>query len=225
MDKDAFTLISRPQDRMKLFTDFGKSHGELLCKGKNESFCKYKAALFNPRTDTLECVPASAITLEDGEDYLGHLFIGGEKYYFESKAIVNQSRLHIPLPKSVYHLQRRQNYRAHVPASFKAYYNIVEINSKPQTIVGKLDDISAQGCKVTYQLEKPLMKLNDYVTGHLIIGTNAPIETQGQIRHIKVDEENKLLYTFGIEFVGLAPIVENKLFSLTMEIHKQIFRS
>jgi hypothetical protein len=91
MDKDAFTLISRPQDRMKLFTDFGKSHGELLCKGKDESFCKYKAALFNPKTDTLECVPASTIVLEDGEEFLGHLFIGGEKYYFESKAIVNQA--------------------------------------------------------------------------------------------------------------------------------------
>jgi hypothetical protein len=69
-----------------------------------------------------------------------------------------------------------------------------------------------------------MMKLNDYVTGHLIIGTNAPIETQGQIRHIKVDEDNTLLQTFGIEFVGLAPITENKLFSLTMEIHKQIFK-
>ena len=224
MDKDVFSLVSREQDRLKLFNDIAQSHGEILCKGKAESFCKYKAALFNTRLKTLECIPASSITLETDEDFLGHLFIGGEKYYFESKAVAQPGRLLIPLPREIYHLQRRQNYRVKVPESFKAFYNIVEINSKRQTIVGPLEDISAQGCRVTYQLEKPLMKLNDYVTGHLIVGKNAPIEIQGQVRHIKVDETNTQLYSYGIEFVSLPPIVENKLFSLTMEIHKQIFR-
>ncbi|MNL23052.1 PilZ domain protein [compost metagenome] len=100
----------------------------------------------------------------------------------------------------------------------------MEINSKRQTIVGPIEDISAQGCRVTYKLDRQLMKLNDYVTGQLLVGTNAPIEIQGQIRHIKVDETNVQLFSYGIEFVSLPPIVENKLFSLTLEIHKQIFR-
>jgi hypothetical protein len=57
-----------------------------------------------------------------------------------------------------------------------------------------------------------------------VISKNSPIEISGTVKHIKVDDSNKTLQTFGIEFNSLSSILENKLFALTMEIHKEVFR-
>ncbi len=224
MDKDIFSLVTRDVDRMKLFSDLAQSKAELICKGMSESLCLFKGIRFNAKLGVLECSVESNPSLIGGEEYLGHFFVGGDKYYFQGKAEIDQSRLIVPVPLEIYHLQRRQNYRVNVPESLSAYFNIVQVNQKSQNIVGQISDLSSQGCRVAYKVSAPLLRLNDYVTGHLIVGKRSPIEIQGQIRHIKVDEKNVTMQTFGIEFVSLTPIVENRIFALTMEIHKLTFK-
>lgn len=224
MDKDIFTLIGREEEKIKLWQDLAQAKAELLCKGQEDAVCKLRVSLYNPRSLSLECVFESTTTLKPQEEYLGHFFIGGEKYYFQAVAQVHQGKVIVPLPQELYHLQRRQNYRVRIPDGYTAYYNIVQVNGGNQKIIGQLADLSSQGCRVIYRMDAPLMKVGDQVTGHLVIGKRAPMEIQGIVRHIKVDEGNKVIQTFGIEFTPLPPIMENKLFALTMEIHKEIFR-
>ncbi|KHD89769.1 MAG: hemolysin [Bdellovibrio sp. ArHS] len=224
MDKDIFTLVGREEEKLKLWKDLAQAKGELLCKGQEDSICKLRVIFFNTKTNCLECTVESTTKLKSQEEYLGHFFLGGEKYYFQGFAQIHQDKVVVPIADELYHLQRRQNYRVRIPEGYQAFYNIILVNEQPQKIIGQLADLSSQGCRVIYRMDAPLMKLGDKVTGHLVIGKRPPVEIQGLVRHIKVDEGNKVIQTFGIEFTPLATMIENKLFALTMEIHKEVFK-
>lgn len=224
MDHSTFKLISRSDEKSKLWADLAQARGELLCKGSDDAICRLNVVLFDAKNQILECRFESTTTMADQEDYLGHFFLGGEKYYFQSKVQIHQGKVLVPVPEELYHLQRRQNYRVRIPESYQALYNIVLVNQTPQTLIGQLADLSGQGCRVNYRVDKPLVKVGDHVTGHLIVGKRSPLEIKGEVRHIKIDDSNKALQTFGIEFTPLPLILENKIFALTMEIHKEVFR-
>lgn len=224
MDKDIFSLVSRPEEKIKLWQDLAQAKAEIICKGHADSLCKVKAALYLSSLQILEC-QFQGSPLSPQEEYLGYFFIGGEKYYFKAKAALHEGKLRIGIPAELWHLQRRQNYRVKIPSGFAATYDIAEVNGAPQKIAGKLADLSSQGCRVVYQLKNPLMKVGDAVIGNLQIDNKTPFAVQGLVRHIKVDEGNQFIQTFGIEFTPLDAITENKLFAITMEIHKRYFKS
>lgn len=224
MDQDIFTLVKDERDKIKLWVDLGKSKGEVLCKGENDAICKVKINFFNSATTALEGVFDGPVTMKTGEEYLGHFFLGGEKYYFQARAQVAANMIQIPLADEVYHLQRRQNYRVRLPEIYPAYYNIIQVNETAEKIVGRLADLSSQGCRVVYRMDAPLLKMKDKVIGQLVIGQRAPIEIHGIVRHIKLHEGSKVTQTFGIEFSPLPTILENKLFAITMELHKELFK-
>lgn len=224
MDQDIFTLVKDERDKVKLWVDLGSSKGELTCKGKDDALCKVRVNFFNAATESLEGEFEGPVTMANGEDYLGHFFLGGEKYYFQTKAVVAANFLTIKIPDELYHLQRRQNYRVRLPEIYPAYYNIIQVNANPEKITGRLADLSSQGCRVVYRMDAPLMKSGDKVIGQLVIGQRAPIEVHGVVRHIKAHEGSKVVQTFGIEFSPLPSILENKLFAITMELHKELFK-
>lgn len=224
MDKDIFNLISSAEEKLKLWSDLAQAKGELLCKGKEDVVCKLRVQFYSAITQCLECTFESPEKLSADEEYLGHFFLGGEKYYFQAIGKIHQGKLLVPVPEELYHLQRRQNYRVHIPDAYNAYYNIILVNKATQKIIGHLRDLSSQGCRVVCHMDLPLIKISDEVTGLLIVGTAAPLEIQGRVRHIKIDEGNQTIQTFGIEFTSLSPILENKIFVMTMEIHKEFFR-
>lgn len=224
MDQSTFKLIARADEKAKLWDDMAKARGELMCKGTEDFICKLKVVLFNPKHQSWECTFASSTLMKDQEEYLGHFFLGGEKYYFQAKAQIVNGKVIIPIPQELYHLQRRQNYRVRIPDGYQAFYNIIQVNDKPQVITGQLADLSSQGCRVIYRLNAPLLKVDDKVTGQLQLGKRSPIEVQGVVRHIKVDDKDNIIQTFGIEFTPLPTILENKLFAITLELHKEIFR-
>lgn len=224
MDKEIFTLINREDQRIQLWKDLAQAHGEILAKGKEDAVCKLQVTVHNLKNNSLVCRPISKDKLKDQESYLGYFFLGGEKYYFQSAAEAKDGNVIVPLPAEIYHLQRRQNYRVRIPQGYRGFYNIVFVNGQAQNIQGQLVDISSQGCRVIYHLKNPLMKISDKVIGTLLIGDRSPIEIQGLVRHIKIDEGNKVIQTFGIEFSPLEPILESKLFAISMEIHKELFR-
>lgn len=224
MDKEIFTLVSKEKEKVKLFQDLANARAEVICKGDSDNLCKLKAYSYNDQTHFLECNNNSTTVLKNGEEFLGYFFLGGEKYYFEGNIQVLHGAYSIALPKELYHLQRRQNYRVKVPESYGAHFDIFKVNGQPQPIKGVLANLSSQGCLVVYRMDNPLMKVGDKLDGNLFIGEREGIELEGIVRHIKVDDKNKVIQTFGIEFTPLNPILENRLFAITMEIHKEIFK-
>lgn len=221
MDQEIFKKLSREDEQIKLFTDLAAAQGEILCKGKNENLVKLKAVQWHAKSRHVECLLESKENLNNGEEFLGHFFIGGEKYYFEGVATVYSHGCQFPLPKEIFHLQRRQNYRARIPLGFQAFFDVTEINSSPTKFQAKLGDLSSQGCRLIEKDTVASFKKDDTIKGRLLIAKNSAIEITAKVRHVKNEGGNQIV---GVEFQGLTPIQENKLFALTMEIHKEVFK-
>lgn len=223
MDQDIFKLVSKEEDKIRLWQDLADAKGEILCKGKDDNLCNVKALFFNPKTKNLECRFNSSTKLTAREDYLGYIFIGGEKYYFQSTAQFQQEFVVVPLPKELYHLQRRQNYRVHIPTGYKGSFEIKKLRGAAVKTACELLDLSSQGCKLGCSLIKESLQVDDRISGHLHLGSRAPIELEGVVRHVQNDT-TKNQQIFGVEWTSLSPILENRLFALTMEIHKEVFK-
>lgn len=224
MDQSIFSLINRHEDKVRLWLDLADAHAEILCKGDDETICKLKPLSFDTKKKTLECQFMTSVLMKDTEEYLGHFFLGGEKYYFQGIAQVTNNRCSIPIASELYRLQRRQNYRVYVPEAYGAKLNIFSVNDKDLEVPGRLADLSSQGCKVVYTAPTPGLKVGDKVVANLIIPKKANFDVQGILRHLKADEGIKGAQVFGVEFTPLASITESKLFAITMEIHKEFFR-
>ena len=223
-DKDIFTRISSFDERMKLFEDLARAKAEVLCKGKEDAVIRLRSQNLNYAEGYLDCTVEKGTPVKDAEEVLGHFFLGSEKYYFQATVSLMKNRVHLVLSENVFHLQRRQNYRVRIPENYKAHFNIVKVNGTNLPIPGQIADLSGGGCRVLYMLTSPLMKLDDTVVGSLAIGKRDPIELTGVVRHIKIDSVNSSLQNFGIEFTSLTPIIENRLFALTMDLYKEIFK-
>lgn len=223
-EKDIFTRISSFDERMKLFEDLARAKGELLCKGKEDHMIKLRAMELNYAEGYLECTNQGSMTLTDAEELLCHFFLGSEKYYFQATISLVKGQVQLILSENVFHLQRRQNYRVHIPEKYAAHFNILKINGNEEKLIGKLADLSSGGCRVIYTMNAPLMKIGDEVIGQLTIKNQSPIELVGTVRHIKADIGNKIIQNFGIEFKDIAPTMENRLFAITMDLYKELFK-
>jgi c-di-GMP-binding flagellar brake protein YcgR len=223
-DKDIFTRV-RAEDTAQLFVDLTKIKGDIVCKGKDDNIIKLKCLVFDSAAQIIECRTETGVPLNKDEEILANFFLGAEKYYFKGRLVSKSGLTQVTVQGDVFHLQRRQTYRVHIPDTHKSFYNIVKVNDRAQAIPGQLADLSGGGCRVIYRLDTPLMKMGDQVTGQLVIGNRAPLEIDGEVRHIKVDATNKVIQTFGIEFKNINSVVENKIFAITMELYKEIFKN
>jgi c-di-GMP-binding flagellar brake protein YcgR len=225
MDKDAFQLITDSVEKEKLFLDLATARAEIVFKGVTDNLIVTECGTYNWKSKILDCRPKDRFNLKEGEEYLGHFFIGGQKYYFQGTAHVVNGAIMIPVPAELYLLQRRQNYRVNIPANYLAYFNTLTVNGRKEQLHCRLLDFASQGCRFEYRAPSPIIKLSDLVTGQLAIGPRDAIDLTAVVRHLKTETDaNGPIQSCGIEFQNLTGILENKLFAITMELHKEIFK-
>lgn len=222
MDKEIFRLISREDEKSKLWQDFGNAKGELICKGDNSTH-KLQIVFFDHKSKRLDCKSDNAVKINSREKFYCHFFIGGEKYFFQGTIRNDGTTLSLDIPEKLYHLQRRQNFRVRLPKNYKAFYNISSVNGQQQNLKFTLEDLSGNGCLISHALSALLEshEVGNEIAGTLVIQGES-IELKGIIRHIKIEKHNKIR-SYGIEFIDLSPLLENKLIALTLDISKQLF--
>jgi hypothetical protein len=82
-------------------------------------------------------------------------------------------------------------------------------------------DLSSNGCRISSDPHGYKLQKNDKVIGLLIIDRKPPTEIKGVVRHTRLIKGKVDQQISGIEFQNMPAIIESKLFSITMEIHKQ----
>lgn len=222
-EKEIFTRITPEDDCNKLFGDLVQAHAELICKGKGDVF-RLRPLTFNVTERYVECQALEKIPkLQPKEEILAHFFLGGDKYYFQTHLNPHLNKLQMAMPTEIFQLQRRQNYRLKFPQASKAQFQISGVNNQTANIKTTLLDLSSGGCR--FKMPKSShFKLGDSLTGQLMVGTRDPITISGQILHSRPEATQEDYLTFGIEFTKLSPIIENKLFSLTMDLYRELFK-
>lgn len=219
MDQDIFTLVSHTSDKEKIFDELCKYQTEILVKGDSSQLHRLKPLVRDGKKNQIKCTLESSEHFESGEAYLGHFFLNEEKYYFKYKAHYEGDYLIIPFEVELYHLQRRQTFRVRIPESYPTAFNVIELAGKPSAMRGKLRDFSSQGAKLILPAPLSPDMHEKKIYGQLIIKDFPPLELRGIIRHVQ--ERPALI---GIEFSPLSSQLEAKLFSLSLELHKQLFK-
>ncbi|MCE2997949.1 MAG: PilZ domain-containing protein [Flammeovirgaceae bacterium] len=223
-DKSIFNKLNASEVE-QLLKDLESSRTEIHCKGKADDV--YKLRVSQLKSTSIDC-----LLLNDSaqpeltiEQVIVSFFIGAERYFFTSELAVGKEKYSVKNPTEIFHLQRRQNYRFRLPASYPAYFKIQKHNGRSIQLVAKIIDISAGGCKISLvNTEKnPLPKflVNDLFEGTLEIKSKANLTVTTQTRYSGEDKLDKNTFVLGLQFAFLSPIMESKLYALSLELYRE----
>lgn len=224
--KDIFKRISDADEREKLAADVARLKPDLLCKAEasEDTFLMEVSRLEKKfhlvcRSRTGAKPPISlpvAVILS--------FTIGTDRYFMTTNIKdVGGGYYDVDFSKEFFHLQRRQSYRIRLPDNHPGDLKVAVIGRPDSGLTGKLVDISSGGARMLLKHADPVLKMDDKVEGSIVIGRRAPITYEGVVRHVKVESRNPPTQIIGVEFTNLTPLMEGKLFAITMELHRELF--
>lgn len=85
------------------------------------------------------------------------------KYFFKTTLNSDQKEVTITIPKEIFMLQRRNDFRIPVPMTTKVDADIISINGKRHKEKFEIRDISLGGCKIVVKKTDQLFKVNDEI--------------------------------------------------------------
>lgn len=227
MRQDTEEIFSKVNDRerTRLFKDMASARTEVVCKGTASEVYHLHVERTTPKDQLVCSVPFGLKTPKNEPDLTCQVFIGGERYFFKSQVYLADTKVVLEPEKNLYHLQRRQSYRIKIPESYPAKIIISELNGMSIKLSAELYDLSSGGCRALMTAATPALKSGDHLKIHLFVGNREPIEVDGTIRHLQVENfaTKTTTQTFGIELNNMSALVEGKLFSITMDLHREFF--
>lgn len=221
---DVFTRITDLSEKNRLYNDLAMGKSELLAKLLAPSSEVFTLMAQEYKDQKIHCkiLPTSSQIPTDS-DIILYFFIGGEKYFLQTKYQILGDRLVLKTDTDLYHLQRREDYRIKIPAGYRALLEIVSISGKTQKHSIPLSDLSGGGCRIEFQQKNISLKVYDELKGHLFLPDRDPIQIIASVRHIKIDTAGKLPSACGLQFVSLTEQVKNRIIAVVMDLYREFF--
>lgn len=224
--KDIFTKISDADDRERLAKDLVRLKSELVCKAQGaEDVFKIEANRLDGKTRVV-CTHPSGTALPGTfpVPVIVSFGVGHEKYFMTSPMQnLGGGYFEIDFSNDVFHLQRRQSYRIRIPDNYSSTYEIGRLNGEPRVMTGPMFDISTGGVRLLFPHDRPALTVDDVIEGVLKLGPRESMGFKGQVRHVKFERaEGMLRQIVGVEFKDMTPVMENRLFAITMELHREL---
>lgn len=223
--KDIFTKVP-PNERPKLFRDLEQFKVELICKlPGQEDIIRVNAHAYDS-ANILVCL------LQPGSEFPANLpqsavvsFVLGEDRFFLTTGLSHSkdNAYALSLAVDIFKLQRRQSYRLRIPESYVAKTQLTTVRGQKANIAGQLQDLSTGGLRLISKAETDI-KTGDAVEGIFTLGARPAFGFQALVRHVKLEGKvPKQTTALGLEFTGLTPALEGRLFAFTMELHREFF--
>lgn len=219
---DIFTKINDPSEKANLFTELAKARGKILAKTIEPGSDLHELSAFDYEDSKIYCQSSATYKLKDSGELILYFFVGTDKYFTQTKYKIRKDNIEIDTDSTLYHLQRRQDYRLRIPMGFSALYEVVSINGTPKKHSFRLQDLSGGGCRIEVPVQSSTLKIQDQIKGHLFLPDRQPIVVEGSIRHTMLDAQKKFLIC-GVQFVSLTPPQKNKIVALVMDLYRQLF--
>ncbi|PIS11567.1 MAG: hypothetical protein COT73_03295 [Bdellovibrio sp. CG10_big_fil_rev_8_21_14_0_10_47_8] len=223
MTSDIFTKISDNSEKARLFSDLAEAKGEMIAKRTEPTADVFVLMAFQYAQQSVYCkiVGATHPQLPEG-DLILNFFVGGEKYFFQTKYKMSGDQVVLMTDAPLFHLQRREDYRIKIPVSYKALLEIVSINGQTLKKAIPVVDLSGGGCRIQTDLKSLPLKVQDQLKGHLFLPDRDPISLTASVRHIRTDNQGRGT-TCGVQFVGMTEILKNKLIAVVMDLYRELF--
>lgn len=223
-DKEIFSSV--PEDeRTALFRDLEKLKSEMMCKLKNNDDLVYVEASRYDGHDRLICSlkAGSPPPQKLPQPVVVAFSLNAERYFFTTDLKEHSGGFYLlDVSGTIFQLQRRENFRVRIPESYGTLVGIGTVNGEPFNLRGNVVDLSAGGCRITIKNQTPALKAGDKITGELLVGRKPEFPFDGIVRHVKM-ETKPLGQTLGFEFAAASRALENRIFSITMELHREFF--
>lgn len=226
MSNDGTDIFSKvtAEERTRLFRDLATARGEVTCKGDRDEIYRLTVERATAKSELQCSVPFGLNSPKNETELLGNFFLGGERYFFKTPVKVDGDVVVLRMDRDLFHLQRRQNYRIKIPENYQATLLISKLNGGTVKLSGQISDLSSGGCRVTLTAADPLLKTDDVLNTHVVIGKRESLEIEGIVRHHKVEKgASTTKQVFGVEFKALSSLLEGKLFAITMDLHREFF--
>ncbi|MBC7370139.1 MAG: PilZ domain-containing protein [Bdellovibrionaceae bacterium] len=223
-EQDIFEKVNN-QEKLRLFKDLATTRTELICKGESDQIYRFIAERTHPNNTVVCSVPYGIPQPLNDNDLVCNFFIGGERYFFRSLVTIDKDQVQLSFQNELFHLQRRQNYRIKIPEKYTAAFLISEHKNSAVKLSAHIFDLSSGGARVEMTAAEPVLTLGDQITAHLFLGKREPLEIEGIIRHHKIEKfaTKPPKQIFGVEFSSMSPLLEGKLFAITMDLHREFF--
>lgn len=213
------------EERTALFRDLEKLKSDLICKLKNTDDLVYIEASRYDGHDKLVCTlkRTSPPPKDLPQPVVVAFSLNADRYFFTTDLrSAAGGFFSLDVSGTIFQLQRRENFRVRIPESYGTLVGIGNINGHAFNLRGSVIDLSAGGCRITMKGNDPLLKAGDRISGEMLIGRKPELPFEGVIRHVK-QESSPTAQTFGFEFNSMNRALENRIFSITMELHREFF--
>ncbi|MFP5520288.1 MAG: flagellar brake protein [Bdellovibrionia bacterium] len=211
-------------ERKRLFARLAEKGSYIFCR-KDENKFTFKAELYFEEEKVLKVKRVEAQQdIEFGEALFQ--FEDEKNQYYFSTTLIKQDNDEYMIhgDTDLFVLQRRSSARIDIPSAHSSIFKIIKLNNQDVHLDARVLDVSAGGAKLTLKVTLYPIKNGDKLKGSLRLGNRTPIDLEVEVRFVAQEEENKG-YTFGVKFLKVNSVLENKIMTILMNLHNELRRA
>ena len=210
---DPFEKVKDPEEKKKILQSLVKAQTSVfLSVAKSKKGYVIFPQLYVRDQMTIQGPDELRKSLQDGDEVFFEFSSGDEKYICKTKIQLAQNLLKVDLSVDLYKLQRRDDFRLRLPASYSAQFIIQK--RKYQVL-----DISAGGCRIQAEAA-PDIKMGGHLAGTLQLKGRDPINIlAAEIVHMTADHK------IGLRFQKLADLDRSEIHGVVIAIYRELFTS
>ncbi len=153
------------------------------------------------------------------ESVFCNLSINDNQFYFQTKMNSDSNSCQLELPKKIYQLFRRNNFRVSMPVGHKYECKILYINDRKITVPIELRDLSLGGCQLSIASGLAEIKKDDLMDFYLKIEKFEFSKLTITVRHVQPVKENNTIL-IGASFKDLEAEITSELQAMLMHLDR-----
>lgn len=236
MARSPFEKVRSLVERKKLFEGLLREQTEILCKGEDDSLFNMKPMVLSGDSALQGFMtPIEKLPSEDTV-ILGNFSVGSEKYFFHAPLKIQEEEASFQISCEVFKLQRRNSVRLQIHPTYEMYLAITEFQGKSVYTMAHLSDVSAGGAKIFFSeaqaqmlnlgtSKNPGLRIGDQFKCILRTGSKRNLELVSLVKHVqKSVYQDEIIEQYGIEFIELTPLLQNRLVAMTMDLQQRMVK-
>lgn len=200
---------------------------EMIAKGESESIFYFTGKYMFEEKEEIQIeieLLMHSDQIEKSEIIIVNFNHLNDRYFFHTKVLKTNTDIKLQSIKDVFVLQRRKSLRLEIPEEYTGIINISSFKSRNVFYETRVLDFGSGGCRLLYNKAEPFFKSDETFRGFLKISHKKPFEIDCRVRHVfSKDDSVTLPQTFGVEFINLTSIDENRLLAIFMDLQRDLF--
>lgn len=156
------------------------------------------------------------------EQNLITFILKGARYFSQIfQPTLARGTLKVPLPTSLFKVNRRANFRVLVPHNFTLVVSVLAINGKSGEWHFQLRDLSFGGCCLFLPEPQSLLKVGDRLDLRLQLDARMVVTTSGDVRYVRSANSGMKGWLVGLQFDPNSSNLSGDLFTMVLSLYRR----